>query len=120
MATTVTWPRTIPQLPLAGSLSETLADNAVRFQPKQGPRITRARKTIDDDVLAYRMMMTNAEILEFRRFYRDECKQGAISFLHHDFRDLKTQIEFAWEGSPVITQVGSEAGVVEINVIRVN
>lgn len=81
------WPLTLPQRFLREGNSFTLGDGLIETQPDIGPPISRPRSTAVVDEIAGAMMLTEAQLVTLKAFYRVALAQGALAF---NFPDQST------------------------------
>lgn len=88
-----TWPSSLPQFPLAGHWEETLEDNVIEYQPEVGPPTSRRRSTAVGSTSSASFGFTDAQRTTFESFFRDDIKDGALSFT---WDHPVTFVEYDW------------------------
>jgi hypothetical protein len=82
-----TWPLTLPQSPLSGSLSIQKQENLVRAPADIGVGPRRRRASAVSHTMAFAMLLTSEELAVLKQFYDVTLGGGALSF---DFTDPTT------------------------------
>lgn len=79
------WPESLRQFPRRESYAGGPVDTRVRFDPERGQPIFRAGTTADPEVWqATFPNLTQADLLVFRAFYRDDLARGTLSYSWRD------------------------------------
>lgn len=73
-----TWPAAF--CPLAGSLQESPPNNTIRTSMDRGPDKVRRRTTANIRPLAFRVLLTKAQVETLDAFFLDDTFSGADSF----------------------------------------
>lgn len=75
------WPSSLPPAPFTGGFAEAPQDNAIRFTPEVGPSMTRRRGTSRVTNVSITLPpMTGAQATTLEDFYRDDLKDGNLTF----------------------------------------
>ena len=74
------WPSTLPQAPLAASLSMKRQDATVRFQPDVGDPIVRNRYTAKARTYTFNMIFSAAQLATFDTFFDTTLANGSLKF----------------------------------------
>jgi len=76
----LTWPASLPQSFLVNSFVQKAPNNIVRSAVDSGPAKTRRRFTATTIPISGSMIMTKAQFLTFKTFFRDTIFDGALEF----------------------------------------
>lgn len=74
------WPATLPAAPLMNGLGMTPQPNVISFGTEVGPGKVRRRSTARVSALAAGLLLTQDQLEDFLAFFRDDLKDGALSF----------------------------------------
>ena len=83
----ITWPLTLPQSFLVDSFTEESVDNIVRSAMDSGPSKARRRLTATVEPFSGKMIMTQAQYIIFKDFFRNLIQDGALTFEMPDYVD---------------------------------
>ena len=109
-----TWPASLPQAPLLGSLTITPEDIASSFQPDVGPPIIRMETTTAGENLKFSMAFREAQFDTLVTFWNDTLGNGQDAFdWTHPVED--TVESFRFIKPPRITQRTDDYLVTQID-----
>lgn len=102
----VTWPPSLPRVPLRDGAVEGTGDGRIRHQPDQGPAMVRRRYSAVAKPFAWQVLVTQAQLATFLDFYETTLEGGALPFEHVHPRTGAT-VHFRFGAtSPTWAQVG--------------
>ena len=112
-----TWPVSLPQLPLSGSLSFQDEDNTLRGPADHGEPQRRRRFSAAVRSLTFDMVMTAAQFATFEAFYKTDLKAGVLRF---DWIDPVTNTlkEFSFAAPYAVTHVAGHVFTLQLHLMR--
>ena len=114
---TAAWPATVPQYAQQPSYSEKPERNAAEFRPEIGPPLSRRRTSISSDVIRFETTMTFDQYDDLLEFYREDLKDGTVSFTRKHPRDTDGPDRvFRFTAEPEFRAAGPDYGVVSLQV----
>jgi len=103
---TITWPLTLPQSFLVESFAEEAPDNIIRSAMDSGPSKARKRYSATVTPFSGHMIMTQAQYLIFKDFFRNTISDGAFSFQMTDYVNGGT-MEVRFRDKPTANFLGT-------------
>lgn len=103
------WPITIPQTLSVDGYGEAAPDTNIRSAMDAGPAKVRRRATCAVRPVTGKMVMTEAELGDFRDFYDDDLLGGSLRFNWVDPWDGTTAVEMRFTAPYTISAFGHEA-----------
>jgi hypothetical protein len=89
----IDWPVTIPQAFIQNTFSESPDSGVIRTNMEVGPAKVRRRTTAVNTVWKGSMVMTYAELLTFKNWFKNTAKLGSLAFNFPDQYDLVSTVE---------------------------
>jgi len=99
------WPDALPLCVLDDGYSEQQEQNVAEFAAEVGPPLRRRRSSIATSLIEHSLILDDEEVEALLDFYRDDLKDGALSFTRTHPRDQVTEGSFIFTKPPVITRV---------------
>lgn len=114
---TAAWPSTVPQVATISGFGEKPERNVAEFSPEVGPPMTRRRSGVSTDALQFETTMTFDEWDDLHDFYRDDVKDGTLSFTRKHPRDLGgSDLTFRFISEPSFRAAGPDFGSASISI----
>lgn len=97
-----TWPVSVPDIPLAGTLVCSDRDNTLKGPSDiDGLESRRRRYSAVAADYVFSLILTHSQYETLRDFYKNDCAGGALSFTHVDYSlVLPRSKTFTWSESP--------------------
>lgn len=108
------WPSSVPQDALLSSYGERPQRNVASFQPDTGIAIERRRSSVSTDDIAFEQILDNDEWEALLAFYRDDLKDGTLTFTRNHPRTGDAGVTFKFVEAPVLT------GTISVQLYRVS
>ena len=103
------WPETIPQTLSMDGYGEAAPDTNLRSAMDAGPAKVRRRASCAVRPVTGRMVMTAAELDDFKDFYREDLLYGSLRFHWVDPWDSATAVEMRFTAPYTIAAFGPDA-----------
>ena len=110
MATTISWPTTLPQFVLESGYSRTRRTNVVRTTTSTGPAKVRRRNTKRIDDIQFSMIMSKSELDIFETFFFSDLGLGTLSFNFPEPEDSTSTIEVRFSSEQQAYAITPEPG----------
>jgi len=101
------WPLSLPQTLLLQGYSESPQSNLLRSPQDAGPAKVRRRTSSNVRKINGQLLMTSAQLAEFRTFYEDVLLAGSLRFFWVDPLSLTTTVEMRFVKEPQWVTQGS-------------
>jgi hypothetical protein len=103
------WPNTIPQTLNMDGYGEAARDTNIRSAMDAGPAKVRRRASCAVRPVTGKMVMTAAELDDFREFYEEDILDGSLRFDWVDPLDGTTAVEMRFTAPYTIAAFGPDA-----------
>lgn len=108
------WPSSVPQDALLSSYGERPQRNVASFQPDTGIAIERRRSSVSTDDITFEQILVEAEWEDLLAFYRDDLKDGTLTFTRSHPRTGDAGVTFKFVEAPAF------AGTLSVGLYRVS
>ncbi len=113
-----TWPQTLPQKPLTGTMKIEVESALAVFTPEVGPELRRRRSTARRERHAGRFAMTATQLGTLKSFHETTCQDGALSFTMKDWRSGVAGT-FAFDGAPSYEHAARSVWHVDLKLTKI-
>lgn len=110
------WPASLPKQPLVDALSFSDEQNFVEFKPDVGRGQRWNRFTIDRTPIEATLHLDHAQVLEMRRFHREDCRKGVATFTMTDWT-TQTLRRFSWTSPPRFDRITGDAFRCQVSLV---